>query len=1032
MSREPNPEQKLAISQRGNACLFAGAGAGKTFVITEHVFEVLSEIVIEVQRSQASYEEFNKELRKRFSKIVVMTFTKKAAREIKQRIKIKFEEASVKQFDEKIAESIQSSLSAVFVGTIHSFFFKVIREFSLEADDTDVELISAFKIKEFIKKLILERFDIYSENPHFLEIVSNPSTLANSLYALKGNPVALELWKNNEAPYKATFEDFVSALPIDLKQISFELGSFGEEKEKKWHSHYRKIDELIKKLDSVESLRDLLIYINETRAANPTSREPEAKEFFVNEIAAQTALGKFAKKVLPFINYSIDRPEDIQFWQNLYRELILEIEKKLESYELFDFSDIELKLAQILNNSESKKLINEAFDYIIIDEYQDTSLIQFDIIKEIINEDFNKLYVVGDPKQSIYGFRGGEVQVFFQTSQLLKEQVKMQYNYRSTSAVIDFNNRVFEILLGDLAKNTELNVAQKHGNKELPPGHIYHLDIEDDQLEPKEINEQKKDIEKSLLLDHLINLNENNPDDDIAVLVRKTKHSILLATELMKRDIGVSFQFKIRDKDCALILLLQNLLEIYLMKDDDNSIFARIQKEFNLLGMQNKIDHSFARRVKSEINLYGVINTLKKFVSENQLSITYFAEQVDLINTLIESKEGHLEQLWSQLSYQVGEGVTVVLENMEKPKLFFMTVHSSKGLEFDHVVLAGLYESQQKQGDGNVFGSSPLDFSFKDGETGETIQTIGFLKSKMEKDEREKSESKRLFYVACTRAIKSLSFVYLTNAKMSEGAWANDLGNSMVQISELCEDVKLPYKQISSQKLEGNTNRIFNFVESNNIKKTSQTYIFPEVSVSKLSDLVVCPKLFYLKNVIRLTPDFSVNASETAVSSAERGTEIHAKLENYILSGELKSSDEGVHWTKEKIDLLKSHYELVPEKEVKFKVENQMISGTIDLVALNENEIKIIDYKTGRYEDMSNSKYFFQVLLYAKSICDIEPSKSKITLEIWYLDQKMQKNYELERSDIENVIQFYWSKMLDYSVENKSHCAKCFLSKVCL
>ena len=101
----------------------------------------------------------------------------------------------------------------------------------------------------------------------------------------------------------------------------------------------------------------------------------------------------------------------------------LRLRRFLETKNLYGFADIEKLLFELLNNEEIKKSVNQNISYLVIDEYQDTSSIQFQIVKKIINGDLRKLYVVGDPKQSIYSFRGGEIDVFFKTASLLKINV---------------------------------------------------------------------------------------------------------------------------------------------------------------------------------------------------------------------------------------------------------------------------------------------------------------------------------------------------------------------------------------------------------------------------------------------------------------------------------------------------------------------------------------------------------------------------------------------------------------------------------
>ena len=207
-------------------------------------------------------------------------------------------------------------------------------------------------------------------------------------------------------------------------------------------------------------------------------------------------------------------------------------------------------------------------------------------------------------------------------------------------------------------------------------------------------------------------------------------------------------------------------------------------------------------------------------------------------------------------------------------------------------------------------------------------------------------------------AIKTLSFVHFPGVKASTGSWVKDIENVLPKIENCIDSIHF---EVSSTKKE----QVQEFELIINGEKENKNYVFPEVSVSKLSDLVVCPKLFYLKNVLKLTPDFDSYASEKAISSAERGTKVHAQLEQYVLSNE--NIPEGLNWAAKKIDKIRDFYKLFPEEDVKFEIEGQMISGTIDLLGYAKEKILIVDYKTGKFDLLQTSKYFFQCLTLFKS-----------------------------------------------------------------
>ena len=111
-------------------------------------------------------------------------------------------------------------------------------------------------------------------------------------------------------------------------------------------------------------------------------------------------------------NYSLYFDEYVSVWFKNFKNLVdftsLEYDKALG----ITFSDLEYIVRSGLNNKEVASKISESYEYLVVDEFQDTSYIQFEIIQKIIQDDFNRLFCVGDIKQAIYGFRGGELSVF--------------------------------------------------------------------------------------------------------------------------------------------------------------------------------------------------------------------------------------------------------------------------------------------------------------------------------------------------------------------------------------------------------------------------------------------------------------------------------------------------------------------------------------------------------------------------------------------------------------------------------------------
>ena len=133
-------------------------------------------------------------------------------------------------------------------------------------------------------------------------------------------------------------------------------------------------------------------------------------------------------------------------WFNKYNEIIHYINKAYKTAPGITFADLEFVVATGLENPKTAQAVGQAYRYLIVDEFQDTSFIQFEIIAKVIQNDFSRLFCVGDIKQAIYGFRGGELAVFLKAQTLLPKVLSLTNNYRSDQNVISFNNNFFDFI----------------------------------------------------------------------------------------------------------------------------------------------------------------------------------------------------------------------------------------------------------------------------------------------------------------------------------------------------------------------------------------------------------------------------------------------------------------------------------------------------------------------------------------------------------------------------------------------------------
>lgn len=166
------------------------------------------------------------------------------------------------------------------------------------------------------------------------------------------------------------------------------------------------------------------------------------------------------------INYLLNLYQKSHFINKIYFKIILEIyhiyNQELESSNLYDFND----MIKIATNNINNNLIKTNYKYIIIDEFQDTSLNRFKLINAIMKQNNAKIFVVGDDYQSIYRFSGCNLDIFLNFNKLVNKLniISLDYNYRNPKEIIDVANSFIMKNKNQIKKET---ICLKNINKPI-------------------------------------------------------------------------------------------------------------------------------------------------------------------------------------------------------------------------------------------------------------------------------------------------------------------------------------------------------------------------------------------------------------------------------------------------------------------------------------------------------------------------------------------------------------------------------------
>lgn len=437
-----------------------------------------------------------------------------------------------------------------------------------------------------------------------------------------------------------------------------------------------------------------------------------------------------------------------EFEKKVY-EVYLNYEKRLKLGNSLDFDDL-LMLPIILfkNNPDILSKYQDRFEYILIDEYQDTNYAQY-MLSKLLSAKYKNIFVVGDIDQSIYAFRGANYKniLNFEKDYPNNKTILLEENYRSTKCILNVAN--------DIIKN---NKQRKEKNLWTQNNDGEKITYHKAENEKDEANYVKNEIQK--LIDNGVE------KSNIAVLYRTNAQSRIIEEELLHHNIPYkvvgSFYFYNRKEIKDLI----SYLKLIYNPHDDISLLRIINTPKRGIGLKT-IENLTLKAISENKSIYEAIDSGKELQFKNiiekikqkqeELSLTELIDYI-LNETGLKQELENEKTIESEIRLENLNEFKTVARNFEdkygiisldefldsislvsdieehkdnKDVITLMTIHSAKGLEFDYVFLMGMEET--------LF---PHRNSLLDSEQIE--------------------EERRLCYVAVTRAKKKL---YLTNAR---------------------------------------------------------------------------------------------------------------------------------------------------------------------------------------------------------------------------------------------------------------------------
>ena len=375
----------------------------------------------------------------------------------------------------------------------------------------------------------------------------------------------------------------------------------------------------------------------------------------------------------------------------------------------FDYSDqISVVHDGIKNNPSLVNKIAKQWQCVMVDEFQDTDNMQLDIFDRCFNDGKHDLIYVGDPKQAIYDFRGADVFVYNQAKGQTKQQFNLATNWRSSDKMLAVSNAMFDFQYSFKFPWLEFtpSIAKSEQQKQLKDIYPSLALIDSEQVTRKNVlaNEIKRFLKESSVD------NEDIKPENCAILVNYNKDAIELYEYLLSLDIAVSLWSESGVFATSVAKQLYYLIRA-LNYPSQSNIFTTLHGLFFDVGI-NQLQQQDMEQVLAEfvdyrlqINNSDIVKVLENiFVDKQVYSILlkridgerHYADLQHIIELLqqqidLGSNHNQLEQ-WLATQIQQVE----VMENDEQrkrriesdsKKISIMTIHKSKGLEFDHIFI---------------------------------------------------------------------------------------------------------------------------------------------------------------------------------------------------------------------------------------------------------------------------------------------------------------------------------------------------------
>ncbi|MCX7995692.1 MAG: UvrD-helicase domain-containing protein [candidate division WOR-3 bacterium] len=997
-----------------NVALISAAGSGKTHALTKRFLYLflnkrnypLESLYAITFTNAAAYE-----MKSRIIRYLEVLATFKAEKpqeiDVLNYFREIFSEEELKKIAEQKKKYLLHNLFNLNVSTFHSLFASFLSVIPFEAgilpdyriiEETEEKLIFQQALEKYFEQVFNDQKSLQAVKD--LILLEN-KTVRNYTDELFENytswiQIILNLIKQEDY-WKKRLDEYKERVYSSIKK----LREFIEENIEATYTNAGKINEHIKKFlvrvdqylkeKDPEHLEEILEDLVGSRLSKRHFNS--FREKLDNPAEFENLIEEANREILPFLEALSNCELIIQYKPIKEIHEIFENEKRKKN--VISFSDIENLTYEVLSGLKKNEEVDYLYfklgcriNHLMIDEFQDTSYKQLDILMPIIDEitayhpEEKSLFYVGDPHQAIFRWRQGAPELFDQLRESYRDKIteeRLDRNYRTKKEIIDFVNKILD-------KKDEADPNNIGGWLR-----IEEVDVEGDDA-AEVVMSRVVEIIKELK-------NKGYKESDIAILVRSNKFGKRIAEVLSKHNIPCLSRARASIIDEPDIQFLLKLLKFLDNPEDDFSLFHILtsdvfnvsEQTINKIKRKNKTlyltlaDHcpgwDATKKLKELLSVVYFMNPYQlifHICKTLKIEITHpIASFLDAVTGYISDGCGSLNDFINWLEKY---GETIESKEIQFEGVRITTIHKAKGLEFEVVILPETYQSGNR--------NKRLIFAYSEKSKPEKIllRKYGKYFTGIVERERELSEidDLNLLYVALTRA---KSGVWMLENKKKSSFWYK-------VIKEKLGDTPLPFSEIprwqAPVKREEEKVYAVSPVVPSLAREEREIYSPTERGVEiieparragmKFGDIVhkALSKVEWLDDseINTFVDEIVRYVKNNSARTLQEQEEVDKRLKPLLLDI-FTDPDLRFAFYREKRDIIYKN-----ELPVYFEDGKRDVSIHIDRILIEPEKITVIDFKTGT----EKPEYTHQMKVYKKGVEAIYPGK-KINTILVYLEK---------------------------------------------